>query len=235
MTLNYGMKDDKGYLADITVSVNDTYLRTDYQLKREKLTELTIKWDAQYVIDHRKKRAYFIDFDTANKKGDAAFSAMASQSSNFTKEQIFAMSIDPENDESEYIEYTQSGDNKLTGRQNSDFIHEIGYLEVPNKYVTQEQYDWLLSRSREDRKFGQAFVMVLDQPITEVIRRLNYQYPVFPVYLRTEKFTLFLKSVNTDTISPKSLGVGSGILKQDITDNAIQFLGELSRLYTQKP
>lgn len=228
MTLKYEITKDNGHYADITVRVNDTYLRTDYKLANKNLTEMTVKWDGQYVIDHNKKSAYFLDYNTTNKKAETALKKMASQAPNFTAEQIFSMSIDPANDEDEYIEYSKSGDNKLKGERYSNFIHEIGYLEVPNKYVTQQQYDWLLSRTLEDRKFGQGFVMVLEQPITEVMRRLNYQYPVFPVYLKTNNFILQLKSVDTDPLSGEALAVDAGLVKKDVTLGSMKFVEQLS-------
>lgn len=228
MTLKYEMIKNEGHYADITVRVNDTFLRTDYELPNNKLTELTVKWDGQYVLDNNKKIAYFMDYDVVNKKAKATLKQISSQVPNFTEDQIFAMSVDPSNDEDEYIEYSQSGDNKLAGNLDSDFIHEIGYLEVPNKYVSQKQYNWLISRSFEDKKFGQGFVMVLEQPITEVMRRLNYQYPVFPVYLKTDQFTLHLKSVDTVRLNDEELKVDSGLIIKDVTLKSIQFSELLS-------
>lgn len=131
LTLKYEVIKEAEHFADITIKVNDTYLRTDYQLKDAKLTEMTVKWKGQYVIKHNEQRAYLLDYKVTSEKAEKAFKEMAAQVPNITAEQIFEMSIDPINDESEFISYEKVGNNKLIGKHDGDVEHEIQYLELP--------------------------------------------------------------------------------------------------------
>lgn len=231
LTFKYEVIKEAEHFANITIKVNDIYLRTDYQLKDEKLTEMTIKWKGQYVIKHNEQRAYLLDYAVTSQRAEKALKEMAAQVPNISAEQIFEMSIDPINDESEFINYKKVGNNKLVGKHDGDVEHEIQYLEVPNKYINKKQYDWLMARAKEDRKFGQAFVAILEQPLSEMMRRLNYQYAVFPVYLKTYNYEINLKSVDSSFIDESELRIEQGIIHSDITHSSIQFLENLSKQY----
>ncbi|OKY26318.1 hypothetical protein [Thalassotalea sp. PP2-459] len=233
LTLKYEVIKEAEHFADITIRVNDTYLRTDYQLKNEKLTEMTVKWKGQYVIKHNEQRAYLLDYKVTHKRAEKAFKAMAAKVPNITAEKIFEMSIDPINDESEFIRYEKVGNNKLVGKHDGDAEHEVQYLKLPNKYINRKQYDWLMARAEEDRKFGQGFVAILDQPLTEMMRRLNYQHAVFPVYLKTYHYEINLKSVDSSFIDESELRIEQGIIHSDITHSSIQFLKSLSQHSSQ--
>ncbi|WP_405632103.1 hypothetical protein [Pseudoalteromonas sp. Ld20] len=231
LTVKYEVIKGGEHFADITIKVNDTYLRTDYQLKDEKLTEMTVKWKGQYVIEHKTQRAYLLDYNVTNQRAEDARKEMAAQITNISAEQIFEMSIDPINDESEFIRYEKVGNNKLVGKFEGDVDHEIQYLELPNKYMSQKQYDWLLSRAKEDRKFGQAFVAILEQPLSEVIRRVSYQHAVLPVQIKTYDYDINLKSVDSKFIDESELQIKAGIIQADMTHSAIQFLESLSQRF----
>ncbi|UTV97838.1 hypothetical protein KDW99_11050 [Marinomonas rhizomae] len=231
LTLKYEVLKGTNHLVDITIKVNDTYLRTDYQLLNErhtKLTEMTVKWKGQYVIDHNKHSAYLFDYNVVHERAEKAFSEMAAKIPNLSAEQIFEMSIDPANDESKFVRYEDVGNNKLIGKIDGDLEYEIQYLEVPNKYIKKEQYDWLLSRAKEDQKFGRGFVSILDQPLSELMRRLSYQFSVFPVFIKTYDYNITLKSVDSDFIDENDLKIEQGIIQKDVTYSGIQFLESLS-------
>lgn len=234
LTLKYEVLKETDHFADITIKVTDTYLRTDYQLLDQmhtKLTEMTVKWKGQYVIDHNKHRAYLFDYNVVHERAEKAFNEMAAKIPNLSAEQIFEMSIDPANDESKFVRYEDVGNNKLVGKKDGDVEYEIQYLEVPNKYINQKQYNWLLSRAKEDQKFGRGFVGFLDQPLAELMRKVSYQYTVFPVFIKTHDYNINLKSVDSDFIDESELQIEQGIIQTDVTHSGIQFLESLSERY----
>ena len=231
LTIKYEVLKKNIHFADVIIRVNDTYLRTDYLINNVKLTEMTEKWKGQYIIDHNTQRASFIDYNVIKERGDKAMQRLLSQVKTMTAEQMFAMSIDPINDESEYIEYQNSTGNKLVGTRDSDVVNEVQYLEVPNKFMTQKQYDWFIKRATEDCRFGKGFVAILDDPISEQIRRINYQYPVLPVHIKNANFDIKLKSVSADKLNDSELKVEQGVVIVDSTEAIIQFNKRLSSLY----
>ncbi|MCQ8876762.1 hypothetical protein NQT69_01770 [Pseudoalteromonas shioyasakiensis] len=233
LTLKYEVIKEADHFADITIKINDTYLRTDYLLKGEKLTEMTVKWKGQYIIKHNEQRAYLLDYKVTSERTEKALKKMADQVPNITAGQIFEMSIDPINDENEFISYEKVGNNMLVGKHDGDVVHEIEYLELPNKYINKKQYDWLMERTKEDRKFGQGFVAILEQPLSEMMRRLNYQHAVFPVHLKSNEYIINLKSVDANFIEQSELEIAKGILQTDITHSSIQFLNNISKHSTQ--
>ncbi|KHM46337.1 hypothetical protein PL71_12295 [Pseudoalteromonas distincta] len=54
LTLNYQVTKELNHFADIKIKVTDNYLRTDYILPNKTFTEMTIKDDGQYILDHQK-------------------------------------------------------------------------------------------------------------------------------------------------------------------------------------
>ncbi|PKG71560.1 hypothetical protein, partial [Pseudoalteromonas sp. GutCa3] len=57
LSLNYQVTKELNHFAYIKIKVTDKYLRTDYVLPNKTFTEMTIKDDGQYILDHQKNIA----------------------------------------------------------------------------------------------------------------------------------------------------------------------------------
>ena len=159
---------------------------------------------------------------------------MTAEMKSITADQIFAI-IDFINDESEYIKYEKSKSQfkKLVGTRDSGVVNEIGFLEIPNKYMNQEQYDWFIKRTTKDCKFAKGFIAILEYPLSARIRRINYQFPVLLTYIRNDDYDISLISVSAEKLQDCDLKVEEDIIISDDTEALIKLSELLSVIYSE--
>lgn len=232
LTLNYQVTKELNHFAYIKIKVTDKYLRTDYILPNKTFTEMTVKDDGQYILDHQKNIAYRLDYAVNKENSDKALTGMLQHAPGFTKEQIYEMSLDPKNDPNNYIAYQKEGDNLFVGYLDGDKVQTVKTSAFPNQLLSSTEYTWLLERAREDTYFGKAFVGFLDVPLIDFMRKFKYDTDQLPteITLHNEGKAVFLKTVSNDDIDQDDLEIESKFIIKDITHESIQFLNNLKNV-----
>ena len=236
LTLNYQVTKELNHFADIKIKVTDNYLRTDYILPNKTFTEMTIKDDGQYILDHQKNIAYRLDYTVNKENSDKALTGMLQHAPGLTKEQIYEMSLDPKNDPNNYIAYEKEGENLFKGYFDGEKVQTVKTLTFPNQFLSSTEYTWLLKRAREDTYFGKAFVGFLDVPLIDFIRKFKYDTNEMPteITLHNEGKTIFLKAVSKSVLDEGDLEITTQFTVKDITHESIQFLKNLTDFAREK-
>ncbi|WP_096739618.1 hypothetical protein [Pseudoalteromonas atlantica] len=232
LTLNYQVTKELNHFAYIKIKVTDKYLRTDYILPNKTFTEMTIKDDGQYILDHQKSIAYRTDYSVTYKRAEDALKGMLQYAPGFTKEQIYEMSLDPKNDPNNYIAYEKEGDNLFVGYLDGDKVKTVKISAFPNQFISSTEYTWLIKRAKEDTYFGKALVGFLDVPLIDFMRKFKYDTGQLPteITLHNEGKAVFLKTVSNDGIDQDDLEIESKFIIKDITHESIQFLNNLKNI-----
>ncbi|MEL0632694.1 hypothetical protein V6237_07930 [Pseudoalteromonas carrageenovora] len=232
LTLNYQVTKELNHFAYIKIKVTDKYLRTDYILPNKTFTEMTVKDDGQYILDHQKNIAYRLDYAVNKENSDKALTGMLQHAPGFTKEQIYEMSLDPKNDPNNYIAYQKEGGNLFVGYLDGDKVQTVKTSAFPNQLLSSTEYTWLLKRAKEDTYFGKAFVGFLDVPLIDFMRKFKYDTDQLPteITLHNEGKAVFLKAVSNDDIDQDDLEIDSKFIIKDITHESIQFLNNLKNI-----
>tara|TARA_Y100000739_G_scaffold32441_2_gene24755 strand:- start:15069 stop:15863 length:795 start_codon:yes stop_codon:yes gene_type:complete len=232
LALNYQVTKELNHFAHIKIKVTDKYLRTDYILPNKTFTEMTIKDDGQYILDHQKNIAYRTDYSVTYKRAEDALKGMLQYAPGFTKEQIYEMSLDPKNDPNNYIAYEKEGDNLFVGYLDGDKVQTVKISAFPNQFLSSTDYTWLLKRAKEDTYFGKALVGFLDVPLIDFMRKFKYDTDQLPteISLHNEGKAVFLKTVSNDGIDQDDLEIESKFIIKDITHESIQFLNNLKSI-----
>lgn len=240
LTLNYALLNhNSGRIADVQVKISDTHLRTDYNLLTNnsytvKFSELTIIDEGQYVLMHNKHLAYFLDYHVLKNKANTALKKMAAHMPGLSEEQIYEMSINPENDPDYFIDYQASAKNTFRGFSDGEYVQNVKVLPIPNKFLSKEQYDWLLTRAKQDTHFGKAYVELLEEPPIEYIRKFHYQSESLPVEITYDDFILQLESVHDSKINEQELRVDEDLISKDVTLEIWELLNELKDIAIAK-
>ena len=232
LSLNYQVTKELNHFAYIKIKVTDKYLRTDYVLPNKTFTEMTIKDDGQYILDHQKNIAYRLDYALNKEDGDKAFTDMMKHAPGFTKEQIYEMSLDPKNDPNNYIAYENEGENVFIGYFDDEKVQTVKTSSFPNQFLSSAEYTWLLKRAREDTYFGKAFVGFLDVPLIDFMRKFKYETNQIPteISLHNEGKAVFLKTVSNSVIDESEVEIEPQFMIKDITNESVQFLKNLESI-----
>ncbi|MEL0656771.1 hypothetical protein V6257_17250 [Pseudoalteromonas issachenkonii] len=229
LTLNYQVTKELNHFAYIKIKVTDKYLRTDYVLPNKTFTEMTIKDDGQYILDHQKNIAYRLDYLLNKEGGDKALTDMMKYAPGLTKEQIYEMSLDPKNDPNNYIAYEKEGENLFIGYFDDEKIQSVKTSSFPNQFLSSAEYTWLLKRAREDTYFGKTFAGFLDVPLIDFMRKFKYDTNQIPteISLHDEGKAVFLKTVSNSEIDDSEVEIEPQFMIKDITNESVQFLKNL--------
>lgn len=100
-------------------------------------------------------------------------------------------------------------------------------LPIPNKFLSKEQYDWLLTRAKQDTHFGKAYIELLEEPPIEFIRKFHYQSESLPIEITYDDFILQLESVHDSKINEQELRVDEDLISKDVTLEIWELLNEL--------
>ena len=232
LSLNYQVTKELNHFAYIKIKVTDKYLRTDYVLPNKTFTEMTIRDDGQYILDHQKNIAYRLDYSVNKGNGDKGLTDMMKYAPGFTKEQIYEMSLDPKNDPNNYIAYEKEGDNLFIGYFDDEKVQTVKTSSFPNQFLSSAEYTWLLKRAREDTYFGKAFVGFLDVPLIDFMRKFKYDTNQMPteITLHNEGKAVSLKTVSNSVIDEGELEIKAQFKVKDITHESIQFLKNLESI-----
>ena len=232
LTLNYQVTKELNHFAYIKIKVTDKYLRTDYILPNKTFTEMTIRDDGQYILDHQKNIAYRLDYLLNKEGGDKALTDMMKYAPGFTKEQIYEMSLDPKNDPNNYIAYEKEGENLFIGYFDDEKVQIVKTSSFPNQFLSSAEYTWLLKRAREDTYFGKTFVGFLDVPLIDFMRKFKYETNQIPteISLQDEGKSVFLKTVSNSEIDESEVEIEPQFMIKDITTESVQFLKNLENL-----
>ncbi|MDC3211214.1 hypothetical protein NQU47_01430 [Pseudoalteromonas distincta] len=232
LTLNYQVTKELNHFAYIKIKVTDKYLRTDYILPNKTFTEMTIRDDGQYILDHQKNIAYRLDYLLNKEGGDQALTDMMKYAPGFTKEQIYEMSLDPKNDPNNYIAYEKEGENLFIGYFDDEKVQIVKTSSFPNQFLSSAEYTWLLKRAREDTYFGKTFVGFLDVPLIDFMRKFKYDTDQLPteITLHNEGKAVFLKTVSNSEIDESEVEIEPQFMIKDITNESVQFLKNLESI-----